>query len=101
MVRLETEQGRDVVATLSDTQDLLHRILPPPTDQSYRCLGFIDWYGEAMFNHLQMDSLVAELQRIRLAATSGEESALLDEIRVLAERCRAEDGLMYLWFYGD
>jgi hypothetical protein len=54
-----------------------------------------------MFNLLQMDSFKAELQRSHPATTSAEESALLDEMRVLAERCRAEDGLIYLWFYGD
>jgi hypothetical protein len=100
-VVLQTEFCRDVLATATDPQNYLHGLVPPPTDNSYRCLGFIDLYGDTMFNYLQMGAFLTELARIRQVAAHPDELSILDSIRDLGERCRDAQGLSYLWFYGD
>jgi hypothetical protein len=98
---LQTEMQRDTLASVGDTQDYLSDLLPPPSDTSYRCLCFVDRYEHTMFNHLQMDAFLLELERIRGAASQPDAISLLDAIRQLAEQCRDADGRLFLWFYGD
>ena len=61
-----------------------------------KLLHYLDPYGDAIFNRLQMDDLIMDLQKLRLL----EANPLLDEIEALAQRCKKESHL-YLVFYGD
>jgi hypothetical protein len=43
-ITLEGERG-DVEDTVLDPTHLLNGVLPPVSDQTYRCLGYVDEYG--------------------------------------------------------
>lgn len=99
-VRLEDENGELVMEEVHDLQNLLHRLLPATDDASYQCLRFIDWYGDTVFNRLQMPTFLVEMSRIRCSTRRVEEGELMDSISGLAERCH--QGMhLYLKFYGD
>jgi hypothetical protein len=99
-VRVEGEGGDPVTNEVLDPGDLLHRLLPPHDDASYQCLRFIDWYGDTVFNRLQIPVFLEEIARTRQTAHGVEERRLLDSISELAEHCQ-KDVHLYLKFYGD
>jgi hypothetical protein len=96
-IKLETEQGQ-VVQALDDYP--LGYLMPDADDRSFVCWRFIDPYGDAVFNHLQMDDFLAELERVRARAQEPADHCLLDALRDFGERCRVGSHL-YLRFYGD
>jgi len=96
---LEDEHGKKV-EEVGDPTNLLQRLLPSPNDETFSCLRFIDPYGDSVFNQFQIVTLIAELDRISIEATTNEERQLLERIRKLAERSRSEPHL-YVKFYGD
>ena len=83
-----------------DPDNVLHRLLPSHEDKSSSCLRHIDWYGDTVFNRLQMEDFLKEWERVATRVSTPEESALLGKIRSLAERCRDQPHL-YLRFVGD
>ncbi len=99
-VRLEDENGAPVAEEVYDPRNLLHRLLPSHDDASYQCLRFVDWYGDTVFNRLQMPVFLADLSTIRRFARGIEERELLARIGDLAEQCQRGVHL-YLKFYGD
>ena len=100
VVELQDERGRPEADAVIDEDNLLHELLPPLEDESYQCLRFIDWYGDTTFNHLQMPTLIEEIDRLRGATSSPEGRDLLDQIRRLATHCH--EGLhLYLKFIGN
>jgi len=60
----------------------------------------IDWYGDTVFNQLQMSLFLEEWQRLKSKAKSEEEHKLLLEIEKLAFDCQSEQH-EYLRFIGD
>lgn len=98
-IALETERGQTIEA-ISDPTNLLHRLLPSLDDSSYQCLRLIDWYGDTVFNRLQMETFLAEWERLSRTARTIEEKELAVHIANLARRCLNEPHL-YLKFYGD
>ena len=96
---LENEQG-ETIDRVEDPTNILHRLLPTAEDTRYRCIGFIDWYGDTVFNRVQAKVLVVEWQRLAEKASNPDEQALLERIQGLAERIHREPHL-YLKFYGD
>lgn len=98
-VVLESEDGKPV-EDVGDPTNILHRLLPSPEDKSFQYLRFIDWYGDTVFNRLQMESFLAEWKRLATAATTVEDKNLITHIENLAIRCQKEPHL-YLKFYGD
>ncbi|MGI8836494.1 MAG: hypothetical protein ACR2H4_07625 [Pyrinomonadaceae bacterium] len=96
---LETERG-EPIESVEDPKNLLHRLLPSAEDRSFQLLRFIDWYGNTVFNELQIDTFLVEWERLKQAVQAKEESALLNNIEDLARRCKEEPHL-YLKFYGD
>ncbi len=97
-VVLETERGQRLDA-IDDPTNILHRLLPSHDDETYQLLRFIDWYGDTVFNLLQIDTFLKEWSRLRSRAHAPEELELLLRIEKLARRCK--DELLYLKFYGD
>jgi hypothetical protein len=98
-VVLETESGEEV-ERVDDPGNVLHRLLPGADDRSFSLLRFIDWYGDTVFNQLQMESFRSEWERLDKNGESLEEKALLDRVDELARRSQQEPHL-YLKFYGD
>ncbi|MBC8045136.1 MAG: hypothetical protein IAF08_16980 [Rhizobacter sp.] len=61
-----------------------------------KLLRYLDPYGDATFNHLQMDDLIKDLDDLE----NIEHNPLTAEIQKLAARCKSEVHT-YLTFYGD
>ncbi len=98
-VALQNEDGNPIDMVF-DPKNHLHRLLPSHDDESYQCLRFIDWYGETVFNRLQIPTLLAEWERIAVKAKSNEERELMRRIEKLARDTQLEPHL-YLKFIGD
>lgn len=98
-VVLESEGG-EPLDRVEDPTNVLHRLLPPPDDGRYRCIGAIDWYGDTVFNYLQVPQFLDEWRRIAAGAGGPDESAVMKKIEAMAERLARERHL-YLKFYGD
>jgi hypothetical protein len=96
---VETETG-EILQRLEDRGNILHRLLPSPEDPRYSCLGTIDWYGDTIFNYLQMPLFLDEWTRIAVNAAEPFESGLMEAIETMARRVATERHL-YLKFYGD
>lgn len=98
-VVLETESGREV-ERIDDPTNVLHLLLPTEDDTSFEYLSRIDWYGDTVFNRLQIDAFLAEWERVRARAQTSEAVTLHARIEELAKRGEQEPHL-YLKFYGD
>jgi hypothetical protein len=98
-IALEGENG-DVLESVTDGRNLRRRLLPSDTRQPCPLLGFIDPYGDTVFNRLQMDQFLAEWKTVADRATTEEERVLVTGVGALAERCKAGVHL-YLKFIGD
>lgn len=98
-IQLEDRQGK-VVEEITDLESLLARVFPSWDDESFHCLRYIDPWGDTTFNHLQMDEVISELQRLRAVTAVEVERAFIDAIEAMAQRCK--DGeQVYLRFIGD
>jgi hypothetical protein len=95
-----TDEDGEEVERLDDVGNLLHRLLPSVDDGSYQYLRFIDWYGDTVFNQLQIEPFISEWARLEAAATAPEDKQLLSRISNLAKKCQAEPHL-FLKFEGD
>ena len=70
--------------------------LNPTEITEFKLIKYIDLYGDTVFNNLQMDDLIADLNRLKESNPSYE----IDPIVQLAVRCKSERHL-YLKFNGD
>lgn len=95
---LEKENGQKL-ETIEDPQNVLHRILPRIDDKKYQLVRFVDWYGDTIFNRVQMTPLLDDLQ-VLLANSNDGEAHLLKSIQKICEQCRDKVHL-YIKFYGD
>jgi len=95
-------QGIDRTRRLDQAVPLktvLERLLPFG-DTSFPMLGFIDPYGNTLFNGVQMQLFILEWDRLMRNVTDKEDSRFLQKVREMAERCKAEPHL-FLRFVGD
>lgn len=99
-IQVEDEHGTWIGAEVGDPGNLLHRLLPSHGDGGYYCLRFVDWYGDTVFNGIQIPIVRSELARIREQARGDQEHALLGAIDDLAIRAQS-DVHLYLRFVGD
>ena len=93
-IRLENENGKaiQILDEIFDYEELEKLTLP-----KFKVLEYIDPYGNTIFNCLQIDDLIADLNLLR---TISEQEKAIKEIILLAEKCKAEVHT-YLKFYGD
>jgi hypothetical protein len=61
-IRVETESG-EVQDEVLDDENLTEKLLPDREDGSSPCLRFVDPFGDALFNQIQLPFLIAELQK--------------------------------------
>lgn len=97
-ISLENEEGYEV-ASIGET-DLLRPLIPSLDDEQFELLGYIDPYGNTIFNRGQSVTLVDELKRMKSRAKDSEAVQLLDQLIQLADHCAVSEGL-YLKFYGE
>jgi hypothetical protein len=89
-----------VLEEIPDLESLLARLFPSWEDAGFHCLRYIDPWGETIFNHLQMDKVISELQRIRARTSVEAERAFVDSIEGMAARSKEGEHL-YLKFLGE
>ena len=63
-------------------------------------LGFIDPYGDTLFNGLQMQLFIPEWDRVMRNVTDEADVEFLSKVRLMAERCM-KDPHTFLRFVGD
>ena len=98
-IQLQDEFG-ETIQEVHDTKGVIVSFLPSLDDHSYHCLRFIDPYGDAYFNRIQMETFLAEWERL-IGGMEGEGvKELLKRVKALAQRCQHELHL-YLKFVGD
>lgn len=98
IIRLEDENGFEK-GFLPETR-LLNPLIPNLDDDSFELLGYVDPYGDTIFNWIQAAVLVRDLERAKAKVTSEEVVQLLDQIIALASQACEEEHL-YLRFSGD
>lgn len=98
-ITLEGENG-EVVEALPDEKNLLRNLLRSGSGQPHDLLGYVDPYGNTIFNRLQMKQFLAEWDHVAERARTAEEKALVAGVKALAQRCEAGVHL-YLKFIGD
>jgi hypothetical protein len=96
MIRLEEEEGYEI-AFIEETE-LLKPLIPSLDEEGYELLGYVDPYGDTIFNWSQAELLINDLERAKgLKANSAEAVELLECIILLARQC-AEQPHLYLKF---
>ncbi|MCI0683479.1 MAG: hypothetical protein L0Y71_15350 [Gemmataceae bacterium] len=98
-VTLQSERG-EPLRTVSDPRGLVVRLLREVDESDSRCLRFVDPYGDATFNRLQMPCLIQELQQTIDKVSDPAVRAHGGEILELAKDCERQIHL-YLKFVGD
>jgi hypothetical protein len=63
----------------------------------FKLIKYIDPYGDTVFNRLQMNDLISDLEFI---VQIEPDNQLVNEIVLLAQKCLSQPH-MYLTFYGD
>ena len=97
-LRIEDESGRELAALL-DPQGFVQRLLVSCPHGSFTCLRFVDPYGDATFNQLQVPYLLEDL-RLAVGATQDAAARHHGELAIqLVEE--NQDVHTYVKFYGD
>ncbi len=105
VVRLQDEFG-EMLEEIQDRKDLLGPYIPALRDETYHCLRFIDRYGDAYFNRLQMGTFKLEWDRLSGTVQESDKDVeaavkrLFEQVRELIAKCQEEPHL-YLKFQGD
>jgi hypothetical protein len=97
-ISLQDERGV-VRASTSDPQNLLHRLL----ERSFAdepLLTEIDWYGDTVFNRLQMPRFLSQWKILANHSKTPEEAKVVEDVRALATECEGAVHL-YLKIVGD
>ena len=98
-VYLEIEGGKQIV-TLLDPHGIICRLLPMG-DEHFALLRYVDPYGDTVFNRLQMEQILKELEQLKKSrGRSAEEMEYIRQLEDMARQCQSEPHL-YLKFYGD
>jgi hypothetical protein len=63
-VSIVSEAG-EKLSIVKDPTNILHAIFPDSDDGRSRCIGFVDWYGLTIFNHIQVKALLSEIDALR------------------------------------
>ena len=84
------------------TQRLDHAVgvIPSREERDFPCLRCIDPYGKTVFNHLQMETFLAEWEQVRERAHDESQKEAWEKIKQMAQTCQADRDL-YLRFVGN
>ena len=97
-INLQDERGV-VQATISDPQNLLHRLLERSFADEPQLME-IDWYGNTVFNPLQMPRFLSQWKILATHCKTPEEAKIVEDVKALAMECEGAVHL-YLKFVGD
>jgi hypothetical protein len=98
-ITLQDELGAEVDSVV-DPKNFLGKLLPEHDDAAHPMLASIDFYGDTVFNRMQMDRFLAEWADVAAKSAAPEEEALVSAVGELARSC--QNGVhLYLKFIGD
>ena|SRR5271154_1052698 len=97
-INLQDERGV-VRGTISDPQNLLHRLLERSFADEPQLVE-IDWFGDTVFNCLQMPRFLSHWKILANHSKTPEEAKIVEDVRALATECEGAVHL-YLKFVGD
>jgi hypothetical protein len=95
---LETELG-EALDAIPDSDGTIANLLPLE-NMGYPLLGFVDLYGNTVFNRIQMNNLIQELKKLKESSENVKQKNTISKIIKLAKRCE-NDAHIYLKFVGD
>jgi hypothetical protein len=98
-IRLESESG-EAIAEVLDPHGRTKALLPSYSDSDSYCLRFVDRYGDAVFNQLQLPLLVSEVRRRHEKL---EDRATRQHAETILELLESAEGKVhtYVRFIGD
>jgi len=99
LIRLEDDRGLSIDA-VEDTSGVVDDLIVPMSRQRNGQLQYIDPYGTTVFNCVQADALMSEIEDARKIAKSPAAGTLITSIERLARRC-CDESHLFLKFYGD
>ena len=94
MVKLEDDLGE------RSDWIMLHGVIPSREERDFPCLRCIDPYGKTVFNHLQMETFLAEWEQVRERAHDESQKEAWEKIKQMGQTCQADRDL-YLRFVGN
>lgn len=83
-IRLEDSRRRLIKRMVSDTEPLDGVINAVEADPRFPCLGFVDPYGDTLFNRVQLAQLAKELENLQSGSLATETDHALVELREMA-----------------
>ena len=99
LVELRDENG-EVLARAGEIDGAVPGYLPDFENDLFPTIRYIDRYGNTVFNALQMQSVIPELEKLRERATTEAQRRVVDGVLDLARMC-SEEPHLYLVFVGD
>lgn len=93
-------ESSSILKRIEDPKNVLHRILPNSHDTTFSCLRFVDWYGDTIFNSLQMPAVETEIDRLMAHSFNDEGREMLTLLKELVAYGQSR-GHAYLKFIGD
>src|SRR4051812_42819651 len=98
-VQTESERG-EMISEVIDPHDRAQALLPDYSDSAWSCLRFVDRYGDAVFNQLQLPVLISEVRR-RLEGIR--DRAMKEHWEAVLRLIEAAEGQVhtYVRFVGD
>ena len=79
---------------------MLHGVLPSREEREFPMLRRVDPYGKTVFNHLQMEPLLEEWERLRDRARDDSQREAWEKVKEMAKAC-SDDRDLYLRFVGN
>jgi hypothetical protein len=97
VIALEDEDGNPI-RSIEDPRNEFRSLLPSPNCQDFSQIKFVNWYGDTVFNRLQLPTVIAELEQCK--GTSEDGNRILAAIIDLCREAAAKHHL-YVRFSGD
>lgn len=99
-ILLQDERNEKINNIEIEDDNLLKQWIPDIEDSSFYCLKYLDLYGDAVFNRLQMRDLIKEMHFISNKVQTEEFKQLCYKIVKLAKYCMNTPHT-YMRFCGD
>src|SRR5437879_6092020 len=90
---MQDEHGCD----LSERINVRSSLVAKNGEVQFVCLRFVDPYGDTVFNRIQMEFVLKDLDLLESQNQKEEDRSLIEEIKTLCLRCQSEPHL-YLKF---
>ena len=96
----EDENGNKIEVVYSTPDSEFAAMIPQANVDRFPCLRYIDPYGDATFNQLQLPQLLADLKQALLETDSTGTRAHIESLIDLVQRANGAVHT-YIKFYGD